>query len=230
MILTRLVRGCALMGALMGAALLSAAPASAVTTWTDWTSATAGAPGSASGSLGGVAVSYSGELDSAVINGTSPIWAPNSTFTGGTVTASPSTVGDAIFLNGSFTGTNTITFASPLVNPVFAIWSLGHPGLEASFNFNATPTFEAGGPNSQFGGLPISIAGNSVNGREGNGVVQFTGTFSSLSWTNTFENFYGFTVGVNGPSGTTPIPEPSTIALFGMGLAGLGLARRRKAV
>jgi hypothetical protein len=217
------------MGALMSAVLLSAAPASAVTTWTDWTSATAGAPGSASGSLGGVAVSYSGELDSAVINGTSPIWAPNSSFTGGTVTASPSTVGDAIFLNGSFTGTNTITFASPVVNPVFAIWSLGQPGLEASFNFNATPTFEAGGPNSQFGGLPITVSGNSVNGREGNGVVQFTGTFSSLSWTNTFENFYGFTVGLNGPSGTTPVPEPSTIALVGIGLAGIGLARRRKA-
>jgi hypothetical protein len=217
------------MGALMSAVLLSAAPASAVTTWTDWTSATAGAPGSASGSLGGVAVSYSGELDSAVINGTSPIWAPNSSFTGGTVTASPSTVGDAIFLNGSFAGTNTITFASPVVNPVFAIWSLGQPGLEASFNFNATPTFEAGGPNSQFGGLPITVSGNSVNGREGNGVVQFTGTFSSLSWTNTFENFYGFTVGLNGPSGTTPVPEPSTIALVGIGLAGIGLARRRKA-
>lgn len=226
--LKRIVPSGALIGAVMCAVSLTAAPAFAVTTWTDWTSSTAGAPGSAAGSLGGVAVSYSGELDSAVINGTSPIWAPNTSFTGGTVTASPSTVGDAIFLNGSFTGTNTITFASPVVNPVFAIWSLGQPGLEASFNFNATPTFEAGGVNSQFGGLPITVSGNSVNGREGNGVVQFTGTFSSLSWTNTFENFYGFTVGVNGSSGPSAVPEPSTIALFGIGLAGLGLVRRRK--
>jgi PEP-CTERM motif len=237
----RIVPSCALMSALMSVLFLGAVPASAETTWTDWTSAIGGVPASVSGSLNGVAVSYSGEADSTVLNGTSTIWAPNTSFTGGTVTTSPSTVRDAIFLNGNFTGTNTITFASPLVNPVLAIWSLGQPGLEASFIFNATPTFEAGGPNSQFGGLPITVSGNTVSGREGNGVVQFAGTLSSISWTNTFENFYGFTIGVNGPSGptpgpspepspgTTPIPEPGTIALFGIGLAGLGLTGRRRA-
>jgi hypothetical protein len=95
----------------------------------------------------------------------------------------------------------------------------------ASFTFNATPTLEAGGPNSQFGGSSITVSSNTVSGSEGNGVVQFTGTFSSISWTDTFENFYGFTVGVNGPSGPT-VPEPATITLFGIGLAGIGLARR----
>jgi len=165
-----------------------------------------------------------------VTNGMSNIWAPNTSFIGGTVTTSPSTVADDIRLNGSFAGTDTITFDSPIVNPVFAIWSLGAPGLGASFTFNLTPTFEAGGPNSQFGGVALSVVGNVVSGAEGNGVVQFTGTFSSISWTNTFENFYAFTVGTAGTPGG--VPEPSTALLLGSGLSGLAgavawRARRR---
>lgn len=205
----------ALSAAAMAGMAFAAVPAFAITVWTNWTSAAVGAPGSATGTLNGVGVTYSGELDSAVTNGSTTIWAPNSSFIGGTVTTSPSTVGDAIFLNGSFTGIDTITFASPIVNPVFAIWSLGAPGATASFTFNLTPTFEAGGPNSQFGGVPLSVVGNVVSGAEGNGVVQFTGTFSSISWTNTFENFYAFTVGTAG------VPEPSTVLLLGLGLSGL---------
>lgn len=149
---------------------------------------------------------------------------PETSFVGGTVSVSPAGVGDIITLGGS--GTGTLSFASPIDNPVFAIWSLGQPGLAATFTFDASPVFQAGGPNANFGGLPISVAGNVVSGTEGNGVVRFDGSVSSISWTHTPEFFYGFTVGTAG-STTVPIPEPSTSALMLLGFAGLALMARR---
>ena len=101
------------------------APAAASTIWTDWSGATAGAPGTATGSVGGVGVTYSGELDNFVLNGISPIWFPDSSFIGGTVDTSPSVVGDDLRLDGVPSSVNTITFASSVTDPVFAIWSLG---------------------------------------------------------------------------------------------------------
>jgi hypothetical protein len=217
---------------LAGALLAAAAPVSAQTVWTDWTSATAGSAGSAEGTLNGSGVSYSGQvlaLPPTYVNGGFALgWTPLASFSTGTINPGPASVGDIITLNGTVAGTSTITFATAVTNPVFAIWSLGQPGLAASFTFDATPTFVVGGPNINFGGSAITVAGNVVSGFEGNGIVQFNGTFSSLSWTNTAEHYYGFTVGVAGT--TAVIPEPGTYALLGLGLAALGaVVRRRRA-
>jgi hypothetical protein len=71
------------------------------------------------------------------------------------------------------------------------------------------------------------VAGDVVTGQEGSGVVQFTGSYSSISWTDTFEDFYGFTVGQSGAGGSAT-PEPATFTLLGAGLAGLGVMRFRR--
>lgn len=208
--------------------LWAATSVSAQTSWVDWTSATGGAPGFAVGGLNGVGVTYSGELDAAVTNGSGNIWSPVSTWIGGSSTSSPNTVSDYIRLNGDFRGTNTVTFASAIEDPLFAIYSLGTSNLPVSFTFNLTPTVQAGGPSAGFGGTTVTVLGNVVTGREGNGVVQFTGSVSSISWTtDVFENYFAFTVGTAGIA--APVPEPSEHLMMLGGVALLVLAVRRRA-
>jgi hypothetical protein len=65
------------------------------------------------------------------------------------------------------------------------------------------------------------LNGVTVSGIEGNGSIQFLGTYSSLSWTNPqYEDYYGFNVGV-----VSVVPEPSAMVLSPLCLAAL-LCRR----
>jgi hypothetical protein len=118
-----------------------------------------------------------------------------------------------------------------------AILSLGQPGLPRTYAFNAGFDVLNSGTGF-FGGSPAGSlaeqAGNVLSGLEGHGIIRFSGTFSSLSWTiPTAEFWHGFQIGVQGIGDgppPTPIPEPDSIALLGLVLAGLWLVRRRPAM
>jgi len=203
--------------------------------WTDWSAATVGSPtgGTAAGTIGSINVSYSGEVTGNTVVGAGfapgsgyPSWGPTTTFSGGTIDNTP-TYGDIIGLDGGSSAVNTITFSTPVVNPVMAIWSLGSGGAPTSFQFDAGEPFtiESGGPSNEYGGSTIYTVASpldAVFGNEGNGTIQFSGTYSSLTWTNPqFEAWFGFTVGV-------PVPEPAsaTLAIFGLAASVVWWRRR----
>ncbi|MFL5298194.1 MAG: PEPxxWA-CTERM sorting domain-containing protein, partial [Phenylobacterium sp.] len=131
---------------------------------------------------------------------------------------------DGIFhIVGGTGATNAISFSSAVLNPVIAIWSLGQSGTQASFVFNAPFTVEAGGPSAEYNGGPLGGVSPVVTGNESNGVIQFHGTFNSLTFTNPqAENWYGFAVGVAG------VPEPASWALMILGFGGVGSALRTR--
>ena len=191
--------------------------------WTVWSSNT-------SGTAGSVGVTFAGELSG--IDPFFPDWLPTSSFADGSVVDNAPTSANRklVLLGGGGAGAviDTITFSTAVVNPVLSIWSLGQPGTPATFEFAQTPTLVAGGSSNYFPGNAIVVTGNTVSGVEGNGTVQFIGTFTSLSWTNPIrEDYYGFTVGVMQMQ--APVPEPETYALMLAGLAAVGfMARRRR--
>ena len=198
----------------------------AQTTWTDWIDAIFDVNGTANGTLNGVEVSYSGQvLSNSDLDGSSNVWNLESSFVGGAVSQSPDEQGDVITLDGGNTGLQTITFSETIENPIIAIWSLGRLDEVATFDFSETPTFQAGGPNSSFGGNPLEVSGSTVSGFEGNGVVLFEGSFDSISFSSSPEFFYGFTVGT---VGAIAVPEPSSGAILILSFLTLSLHRSRE--
>ena len=214
--------------ALAAAALAVSGLADAATIdWNSWSSNSSGTIATSSGAL---TVTYSGEMSGYYTN--YPSWGPSDTFADGTTVANgPNGSNGIIRLVGGMGGeapVDTVTFSAPVVNPVMSIWSLGSGGQSAAFRFiGATPVFVSGGSSDEYGGSAITVSGQAVSGLEGNGTVQFIGTYTSLSWTNPFaEDWYGFNVGAPEVSA---VPEPGSVGLLLAGLTLVGLARRRVA-
>ncbi|GAC1420301.1 MAG: hypothetical protein NVSMB62_14100 [Acidobacteriaceae bacterium] len=227
-----------LLSALTPFAIPSIAAADTIA-WTTWSAAVPGSPGSATGTVtsalyGTINVTYSGQNSGLLTN--YPSWTPVSTFTGGVVGNAPLPSNNAIQIEGGGAYTESVTFSQPVADPIFAIWSLGAGGTPAYFDFNALEPFNVlgGGPSSEYGGSAIVQQGNNIYGQEGNGIVQFIGTYSSITFTTpNYEGYYALTFGEDSTLTDTPgtpgaaTPEPETLSLLGLGLAALPMLRSR---
>lgn len=198
--------------------------------WTDWMLATVGASGSAQGVVIRnstlVLVNYAGEVTSPTqIAGGTNYWLPSSPYMSSTVDNGPPCC-DIVTLNGGTSLTNTLTFSSPLTNPVLGIVSLGRASRSVRYMFNQPFEVLSSGPGFWGGPGTLTASGNVLTGTEGHGAIQFQGTFSSLSWNAPdAEVWHGFTLGV---SEAAPIPEPMTLMLTGFGVAVAAWRRRSR--
>ncbi len=220
---------------LLGCGLMASQTAQAgPITWTDWTAAEC--PGNAMGTMGGVTVSYSGSCAFAQTGTGTNYWTENGSpapYTGSSVIDNAPTAAEMLGLNLS--ATHTITFSEAVLNPIMAIVSMGQPNLPVSYDFNTAFSLLSNGvgywsfANGDAAGSAVIDSTNYIlTGSEFHGAIQFSGLISSIQWTsNPNEFWHGITIGA--PAAVS-VPEPGTLALFGLGLLGAGLTRRNRRV
>lgn len=192
--------------------------------WANWTAQPSAthADGSITTGTGSVDVDYDGAINFTQLNNTGTDFWIDSGYTQSAVNRPTGT--DLISLN--IGGSKTITFSKAVVNPylAFTSWNGNTVNFSAPFSiisqgcgYWGCGAFTPNGTSDGFFGT-----------NEVHGVLKFTGTFTSLSFTDSGEAWHGFTVGISDIAPTGGVPEPATWAMLIMGFGGIGAAMRRR--
>jgi hypothetical protein len=198
-----------------GLSVSLACSAQAAVEWADWSAGpeTGVIPGSFP--VSSTTVTYSGSNSFKYVNTNS------TTYLGYPVYSVPGINGPTYdsFIALADASPHTLSFSAAVTNPVMAIISLGQPGFLSTWTFDKPFSIVSVGQGAFGNGGLTNPVGNLLIGTEGHGLIQFQGTFSSVSWTVTSGEFWaGFNIGI--------IPAPSAGVM--LGLAGLAAARRRR--
>lgn len=193
-------------GGIVAALVLAACSGDPVTTyqWVDWTEVS---ETEATGNVGRIEVTYTGELNKnshTGDDGRRNEWGVHpATFTFEDQVSAPETSDALRTVGGDETGEQVISFSHPVEDPIIAILSLGGSGGPAFIVFEKeieVLTTGAGpwgnGPFYVSQGEPLAI-----NGQEGNGLIRIPGIHDHIKFTTPrYETDYGYQFAIREPA------------------------------
>ncbi len=232
----RCLRGGRLLWMAVGIALAPAGFAQGVTThWATWTLPTSwpyamtlaptapdfnyyttGITGSIVNPLTSTAISLtvSGEINRYSSVGSTSLWSGTG-YTSAYV-ANPST-NDARLAQTGYTDptyqAHTLTFGSSVSDVLMSIYSLGAPTIPSTLTFSQPFQILSSTGGSSFVSAGDAQTGYTLTGYEGRGVIQFLGSYTSLSWNVTAPEVYSaFNIGMT--SNPYSAYDPNTLSAY----------------
>ena len=194
--------------------------------WVDWTlQPTANM---VIGTVAGVTATYAGPRQFAQITGGgTDYWVTSNlpdSYTQGIINRPPGT--DIIALNTG--GNKSISFSSAVTNVYMALtrWNGNVVTFDQPFSVvtQGEGYWGSGTLTPMNGNTGFTASG------EFHGIIRFSGTFTSLNFTDTTGNWHGFTIGIGQVGSAVPEPQSWAMLIAGFGAIGLALRRRTRAL